>query len=167
MYFFQNAIRGETSVVGHRHAKANNPLVPNYDPSTPYTFINNLGQNNLYGNSMYQTFPTSEISFLSNDNVKSFHLDATTKSNDCGYILEVDLQYPKYLLDAQSHYLLVIINRQTLSQRTIITEPIQQNKICTLLWKLAVLCITWTPTNQNPSHFKIPAECMDETIHWL
>ena len=102
--FIENAIRGGISVVSHRHDKVNNPLVPDYDPKSPHTFISYLDQNNLYGNSMSQSLPTSEFSFLSDDDVLSFDLDATTKLDDYGYILEVDLQYPEQLHDAHSDY---------------------------------------------------------------
>ena len=39
--FIENSIRGEISVVSHRHVKANNPLVPDYDhnSSTPISLI--------------------------------------------------------------------------------------------------------------------------------
>ena len=39
--FIQNSIRGRISVVSHWHAKANNPLVPDYDHNshTPITLI--------------------------------------------------------------------------------------------------------------------------------
>ena len=100
----ESAIRGGISVISHRNVKANNPLVPNYDPNTPHTFINYLDQNNLYGNSMSQILPTSEFLFLSDDDVKSFYFDATTKSNDYGYILEINLQYSKHVHDAHSDY---------------------------------------------------------------
>ena len=53
---------------------------------------------------MSQSLSTSEFSYFSDDNIKSFDLDATTKSDDYGYILEVDLQYPEHLHDAQSDY---------------------------------------------------------------
>ena len=33
--FIENSIRGEISVVSHQHAKANNPLVPDYDYNSP------------------------------------------------------------------------------------------------------------------------------------
>ena len=33
--FIENSIRGGISVVRHRHAKANNPLVPDYDHNSP------------------------------------------------------------------------------------------------------------------------------------
>ena len=33
--FIENSIRGGISVVSHRHVKANNPLVPDYDHNSP------------------------------------------------------------------------------------------------------------------------------------
>ena len=32
LLFFENSIRGGITVVSHRHAKANNPMVPNFNP---------------------------------------------------------------------------------------------------------------------------------------
>ena len=33
--FIENSIRGGINVVSHRHAKANNPMVPDYDHNSP------------------------------------------------------------------------------------------------------------------------------------
>ena len=100
----ENAIRGWISVVSHRHAKNNDPLVSDYDTSAPHTFISYDYANNLYGGAMSEQLATSEFSFLSDEDVKSFDLDATTKSDDYGYILEVDRQYSEHLHDAHSDY---------------------------------------------------------------
>ena len=35
LHFVKRGQRGGISFIGHRHAVANNPLVPNYDPSKP------------------------------------------------------------------------------------------------------------------------------------
>ena len=51
---------------------------------------------------MSQSFPTSELKFLRDENVQSFDLDLTSKSDDFGYILEVDLQYLEHLHDTHS-----------------------------------------------------------------
>jgi len=36
---FKNVIRGDMSTISHRHAKANNKCLPNYDPDLPSNFL--------------------------------------------------------------------------------------------------------------------------------
>ena len=48
---------------------------------------------------MNEALPIGDFTFLAKDAVVSFDLDATTKSNDYGYIPEVDLKYPEHLQD--------------------------------------------------------------------
>ena len=45
--FIENSIRGGISVISHRHAKANNPLVPDYDRNSPHSYLTYLDANNL------------------------------------------------------------------------------------------------------------------------
>ena len=40
--FIENCIRGEIRVVIHRHAKANNPLVPDYNHNSPHSYLTYL-----------------------------------------------------------------------------------------------------------------------------
>ena len=47
--FIENSIGGGISVVSHRHAKANNPLVPDYDHNFPHSYLTYLDANNLDG----------------------------------------------------------------------------------------------------------------------
>ena len=44
------------------------------------------------------------FTFLAEDEVASFDLDASTKSDDYGYIPEVDLKYPDHLYASDSDY---------------------------------------------------------------
>ena len=44
------------------------------------------------------------FTFLSEDEVASFDINGTTKSDDYGYIMEVDLKYPTHLHDSHSDY---------------------------------------------------------------
>ena len=53
---------------------------------------------------MSQALPIGDITFLTEEAVASFDIDATTKSDDYGYILEVDLKYPEHLHDLHSDY---------------------------------------------------------------
>ena len=47
--FIEKGIRGGISMISNRHAVANNPDVPNYDPSKPTNWLTYLDANNLYG----------------------------------------------------------------------------------------------------------------------
>ena len=53
---------------------------------------------------MSEALPIGDFTFLPEDEVASFDLDSTTKSDDYDYILEVDLKYPEHLDDSHSDY---------------------------------------------------------------
>ena len=53
---------------------------------------------------MSEALPIGDFTFLSEDEVASFDLDAITKSDDYRYILEVDLKYSEHLHDSHSDY---------------------------------------------------------------
>ena len=53
---------------------------------------------------MSEALPTGDFTFLPEGEVASFDLDSTTKSDDYGYILEVDLKYPDHLNESHSDY---------------------------------------------------------------
>ena len=53
---------------------------------------------------VFSNLPMGYFTFLTEEKVASFDLDATTKSNDYGYIAEVNLQYHEHLHDLHSDY---------------------------------------------------------------
>ena len=53
---------------------------------------------------MSEALPIEDFTFLAEDEVSSFDLDATAKSDDYGFILEVDLKCPEHLHDSHSDY---------------------------------------------------------------
>ena len=71
-------------MVSKRYAKANNPYVPGYDPSKPNKFIMYLDANNL--------MPTEEDIIKKKENAKN------------GWILDVDLEYPKELHEEHNSF---------------------------------------------------------------
>ena len=59
---------------------------------------------------MSEALPIGDFTFLTEEDVASFDLDASTKSDNYGYILEVDLKYPEHLHDLYSDYPLAAEN---------------------------------------------------------
>ena len=55
--FVERGMRGGISMVSKRYSKANNPLVPDYDPSKPNKYIVYYDANNLYGWAMCKSLP--------------------------------------------------------------------------------------------------------------
>ena len=53
---------------------------------------------------MSEVLPMGEFRFVAENEVLSFDLDSTTKPDDYGYIVEVDLNYPGHLHDTHSDY---------------------------------------------------------------
>ena len=95
-------IRGGVSVISHRHAKANVPNLPDYDPSKPNNHLMYLDANNLYGWAMSQPLPTGGFQWLTNAEI--LQLDIDTVPDSIGYFLEVDLEYPSGLHDLHADY---------------------------------------------------------------
>ena len=103
--FMEKGLRGGISMVSKRFAKANNPKVAGYDKSKPNTWIQYYDACNLYGWAMSQPLPVSGFQWATPDQaVEALTLPA---ESDEGYILEVDLEYPKELHDEHNAYPLV------------------------------------------------------------
>jgi hypothetical protein len=106
--FLENAIRGGISTITHRYAKANNPLLDDYDPALSTSYLMYLDCNNLYGDAMTKPLPTGDFHFLPEAEVDLFDVDNMDNIMDedleKGYILEVDLEYPPELHDLHNDY---------------------------------------------------------------
>ncbi|KAK3083783.1 hypothetical protein FSP39_003181 [Pinctada imbricata] len=104
----EKGVRGGVSMISKKFAKANNPMVPDYDSSKPNTWLTYLDMNNLYGTSMSEPLPERDFAWLSKEQIET--LDVMNVS-DTGYILDVDLEYPDYLHDTHSDYPLAPENK--------------------------------------------------------
>ena len=76
--------------------KANNPQCTNYDSSKPNSWIIYLDANNLYGWAMEQQLPVHGFQWVG---ISIDQVLATPDDSNEGYVVEVDLEYPKYLHD--------------------------------------------------------------------
>ena len=99
LLMIEEGIRGGICHAVHRHAKANNKYMNNYDKGKESSYIQNLDANNLYGAAMSEKLPingfkwVNDISGINKKFVKSYD----NKNSDKGYILEVDVGYPSKL----------------------------------------------------------------------
>ena len=97
----ERGLRGGISMVSNRYAKANNPLLEDFDPNKKSSYIMYLDANNLYGWAMVQHLPTSGFKWSS----ASIEDILNHPINDkVGYICEVDLEYPDGLHQMHNDY---------------------------------------------------------------
>jgi hypothetical protein len=100
---FEKMKRGGVSVISHKYAIANNHYLPNYDESKNNTYLIQLDCNNLYGKSMSEKLPVNGfqyVEFLTEEFIKSYDYETNNK----GYVLEVDIDYPAELHNSHNDY---------------------------------------------------------------
>ena len=102
--FIENGIRGGVSMIGKKYSVANNPYVAGYDSASANIFLAYLDANNLYGWSQSRPLPQKNFKWVTDDSIKNFDVSVVSDDSDTGYILEVDLEYPKELHDLHSDY---------------------------------------------------------------
>ncbi|VEN33949.1 unnamed protein product, partial [Callosobruchus maculatus] len=100
LLFIESGIRGGISQCCGRFSKANNHYMTNYDPSQLSKYILYTDINNMYGHSMSDYLPYGGFEWVDTD------IDVTTIPDDSeiGYILSVDILYPKSLHNAHSDF---------------------------------------------------------------
>ena len=91
-------------MVSKRKAKANNPMVEGYDSEKPNTWIMYLDANDLYGHAMSQPLPTGGFRWPDGKEINDFDVQNVSDNSKKGYILQVDLEYPKELHDEHDSY---------------------------------------------------------------
>ena len=101
----EQGLRGGMCQVSMRKATANNKYMGDaYDETKPSSYINYLDANNLYGLAMCKKLPYKKIRFVkdnfSEEDIKYYNSDYSSK----GYILDVDLEYPKECHDKHTDY---------------------------------------------------------------
>ena len=105
LLMIEKRIRGGICYAIHKYAKANNKDIIYYDENKEISYVLHLDANNLYGWAMSQKLPVDsfkrvkDVSKIDEDFIKNFDEDS-----DKGYILEVDVEYPKNLNDLHSDF---------------------------------------------------------------
>ena len=105
----QKGIRGGICHSIHRYAKANNKYMKSYNNNEESSYIQYLDANKLYGWAMSNNYQqmvildTSETSALACSNeINEEFIKNYNENDNNGYILEVDVKYPKRLHELHS-----------------------------------------------------------------
>ena len=99
----EEGIRGGICQAIHRHAKANNKYMKNYHKNKESSYIQYLDANNLYGWAMSQKLPVNGFKWIKDvTEIDEKFIKNYDEDSDKGYILEVDVKYPRKLHDLHS-----------------------------------------------------------------
>ena len=105
LLMLEKSVRGGVSSIFLRMAEANNPyLHDSYEPSQPTTYLAYLDANTLYGWGMSEPLPYANFHRLSADEINNINIQKLSDTSKEGYILEVDLEYPKNLHDLHNDF---------------------------------------------------------------
>ena len=95
LLIFEQGIRGGITQVVHKYALANNKYMGDkFHLNEDTTYLQCLDANNLYGWAMSQPLPTGGFKWV---DVNPNEISELANRTDKGYLLEVDVSYPKEL----------------------------------------------------------------------
>ena len=103
LLMFERGIRGGITQAVHRYAKANNSYMDEkFNPDESTSYLQYLDANNLYGWARSQPLPTGGFRWVSIGmecpaSGDPNEIGELTRHTDKGYLLEVDVKYPKEL----------------------------------------------------------------------
>ena len=100
----EEGIRGGICHSIQRYAKANNKYMKSYNNNKESSYIQYLDANNLYGWAMSKKLPTNGFKWLDTAEraINEEFIKNYNESDIKGYILEVDVKYPKRLHELHS-----------------------------------------------------------------
>lgn len=107
MYMFvESGIRGGITSCVKKNAKANNPYIPEtYDHTQPCKYVQYIDANNLYGYAMSKALPYSGFKWIDDPvrrDVIINNILIHSDDADQGYMMDVDIEYPRHLHDDHS-----------------------------------------------------------------
>ena len=102
--FIEKGMRGGVSYIANRYGNANNKYMKEYDEKVPSKYIMYLDANNLYGWAMSQYLPTGNFKWMTDKEISKTNLRKYELDSKEGFILEVDLEYPRELHDLHNDY---------------------------------------------------------------
>ncbi|CAN7978486.1 unnamed protein product [Ixodes persulcatus] len=102
--FIEAGLRGGIVHCAIRNTRANVPGTACFDPNTAVSHILDLDVNGLYASTMRQSLPCADFCWLDREEIDAFHFQQVPDDAPEGYILEVDLDYPRELHDSHADF---------------------------------------------------------------
>ena len=100
LLMFERGIRGGITQAVRKYASANNKYMGDrFDPKSESSYLQYLDANNLYGWAMSQPLPIGGFKWV---DVNPNEISELATRTDKGYILDVDVSYPKDLHDSHN-----------------------------------------------------------------
>ena len=93
----EEGIRGGMCYSIHQYAKVNNKYMKNCNNNEESSYIQYLDANKLYGWAVSKKLPVNGFKWTDNDKINEDFIKSYNEDNAKGYILEVDVKYPKRL----------------------------------------------------------------------
>ena len=99
----EEVIRGGICHSVHRHSRANNKYMEDYDKNKESSYLIYVDYNNLYGEAMSQKLPVDgfgwveDLSTIDKDFIKNYDEDSNVR-----YFIEANMEYPKHLHSSHS-----------------------------------------------------------------
>ena len=98
----EEGIRGGICHSIQRYAKANNKYMKGFNNNEESSYIKYLDSNNLYGWAMSKKLPIDGFKWLDSNKINEDFIKNYNENDKKGYILEVDIEYPKRLHELHS-----------------------------------------------------------------
>ena len=181
--FIEKGMRRGIFMTSKCYARANNPQVEGYDPQKPDSHILYLDANNFYGWAMSQVPPTDGFKWVDDCNRLAASIGEHPADSTEGYILEVDLKYPKELHEAHNAYPLALehlvdkkgwMSEYQHNLLGIGAAPTEVEKLvpnlcnkgrCPSLPQPAALPLPWHASHENSLSPEIRAKPLDGAVH--
>ena len=130
LLMFERGIRGGITQAVKRYPKANNKYMKDlYNPDEERIYLQYVDANNLYGWSMVQNLPTHGFLWKEAGGFPPEKIDELVKEDKRGYLLEVNVKYPKELLENHNK-LPFLAERMKIGREEKLVPNLEKEEIC-------------------------------------
>ena len=126
----EKGIRGGICHSIQRYAKANNKYMKSYNNNKESSYIQYLEANNLYGWAMSKKLPVNGFKWFDNDVINEEFIKNYNENDNKGYILEVDVEYPKRLHELHSDLPFLSERMEVNKCKKLVCNLFNKKKIC-------------------------------------